>query len=100
MSQLDKEQTSLIEKLINQHVIELFSKSKEDMAENNSYLFLEKDSLNLLLAYLMFMKKNADTPTLETESVDSSELLDHLDTLIDENKQEFESLLNLFKSIK
>lgn len=100
MSQLDKEQTLLIEQIINQYVVEHLSKTKEDISENNnSFLFLEKDSLNLLLAYLMFMKKNTATPTVENETLETSKLLAHLDKLIDENKQEFESLLDLFRSI-
>ena len=65
---------------------------------DNSFMFLEKGSLNLLLAYLLFMTRQSAAP-VQQEAFDTSKLLAQLDDLIDDNKKEFEMLLDLFRSI-
>ena len=95
MGQLDDEQLLHIEEILQQYVKEHLSPSKEN---DNSFLFLEKGSLNLLLAYLLFMTRQT-SPPLQQEAFDTSKLLVQLDDLIEDNKKEFEMLLDLFRSI-
>ena len=99
MSQLDDEQVSLLEQMINQYITEHFSDFKGNLLENNnSFIFLEKGSLNLLLSYLLLMTKNTVNP-LQKESFETPKLLAQLDDLINDNKKEFEELIDLFRNI-
>ena len=99
MSKLEEEQILMIEQMINQYIKDHFSNLKENSNENNnSFMFLEKGSLNLLLAYLLFMNKHTAAP-VEKESLDTSALLAQLDDLIEDNKKEFEALMDLFRNI-
>lgn len=99
MSQLDDEQVSLLEQIINQYITEHFSDFKENLLENNnSFIFLEKGSLNLLLSYLLLMTKNTTNP-IQKEVFEASKLLAQLDDLINDNKKEFEELIDLFRNI-
>lgn len=99
MSQLEEEQTLLIEQMINQYIKDHFSNLKENSNENNnSFMFLEKGSLNLLLAYLLFMNRHTVNP-IEKESFEGAALLAQLDDLIEDNKKEFEALMDLFRNI-
>ena len=99
MSQLEEEQLLLIEQIINQYIKDHFSNVKENLNENNnSFMFLEKSSLNLLLAHLLFMNRQTAN-TVEKESLEGSALLAKLDDLIEENKREFEALMDLFRNI-
>ena len=95
MGQFDEEQVLNIEEMIQQYLQDHLSNPQET---NNSFLFLEKGSLNLLLAYLLFMKRQT-APTVQQETFDTSQLLAQLDDLIEDNKKEFEMLLDLFRSI-
>lgn len=95
MSQLDDEQSLNIEEIIQQYLQDHLSNPKDG---DNSIMFLEKGSLNLLLAYLLFMNRQTTSP-VQQETFDSSTLLAKLDDLIEENKKEFEMLLDLFRSI-
>ena len=97
MSQLDENQISQIEQTIQQYINEHFSKQNLT-EENNSFMFLEKGSLNLLLAYLLFMTKNTANP-IEKDSPEATQLLAKLEELIEDNKQDFEALIDLFRSI-
>ena len=95
MSQLDDDQSLNIEEIIQQYLQDHLSNPKDG---DNSFMFLEKGSLNLLLAYLLFMNRQTASP-VQKETFDPSTLLAKLDDLIEENKKEFEMLLDLFRSI-
>lgn len=95
MGQLDDEQLLNIEEILQQYVKDHLSNSKEN---DNSFMFLEKGSLNLLLSYLLFMTRQS-APSIQQEALDTSTLLAQLDDLIEDNKKEFEMLLDLFRSI-
>lgn len=95
MGQLDEEQLLNIEEIIQQYLKDYLSNSKEN---DNSFMFLEKGSLNLLLAYLLFMTRQS-APSVQQEALDTSTLLAQLDDLIEDNKKEFEMLLDLFRNI-
>ena len=95
MGQLDEEQSLNIEEIIQQYLQNYLSAPKDG---DNSFLFLEKDSLHLLLAYLLFMNRHTTNPSKQ-DVLEVSPLLVQLDDLIENNKKEFEMLLNLFRSI-
>ena len=87
-----------IENIINQYVKEHFSDLKENLKENNnSFIFLEKSSLNLLLSSLLSMAKNS-TSIGNNEIVEST-IIEKLDQMIAENKKEFDELLNTLREI-
>lgn len=99
MSQLEDEQLLLMEQMINQYIKGHFSNIKENSNENNnSFMFLEKGSLNLLLSYLLFMNRNTANP-VEKEPLETSTLLAQLEDLMEDNKKEFEALMDLFRNI-
>lgn len=87
-----------IENIINQYVKEHFSDLKENLKENNnSFIFLEKSSLNLLLSSLLSMAKNS-TSIGNNEIVEST-IIEKLDQMIAENNKEFDELLNTLREI-
>ncbi|MER2108541.1 MAG: hypothetical protein ABS949_16560 [Solibacillus sp.] len=92
-----EEQISM-EHIINHYLQENFSDLRENLKENNnSFIFLEKTSLNLLLTSLLSM---TTSPTSNIKNkVDESTLIESLDLVINENKKEFESLLKLLRDI-
>ena len=99
MSHLDDETISIIKQKINQYIKGSFSDFKENLLEsnNNSFVFLEKDSLNFLLAYLLLIAQNTAAP-VQKEEFEAPKLAAQLDELIEDNKNEFEMLLNLFRN--
>jgi hypothetical protein len=85
-----------IENIINQYVKEHFSDLKENLKENNnSFIFLEKSSLNLLLTSLLSMATNS-TSIGNNEVLDLT-IIEKLDAMIAENKKEFDALLNTLR---
>ncbi|MER1986817.1 MAG: hypothetical protein ABS948_13095 [Solibacillus sp.] len=92
-----EEQISM-EHIINHYLQENFSDLRENLKENNnSFIFLEKTSLNLLLTSLLSM---TTSPISNVKNkVDESTLIESLDLVINENKKEFESLLKLLRDI-
>jgi hypothetical protein len=87
-----------IESIINQYVKEHFNDLKENLKENNnSFIFLEKSSLNLLLTSLLSMATNS-TSIGNNEIVEST-VIEKLDLMIAENKKEFDELLNTLREI-
>lgn len=67
----------------------------EVQEENNSYLFLEKGSLNMLLSYFMLNEKK--TTAIEPIEYYQS-LCNELDEMAEENKQNFEHLIAQLKA--
>ena len=87
-----------IENIINQYVKEHFSDLKENLKENNnSFIFLEKSSLNLLLTSLLPMATNSTS--IRNNEIAESTVIEKLDQLIAENKNEFDELLNTLREI-
>lgn len=92
-----EEQISM-EQIINHYLQENFSDLRENLNENNnSFIFLEKTSLNLLLASLL--SRSMSPTTNGKNEVDESIVIESLDLVINENKKEFESILKLLKDM-
>lgn len=77
---------------------EHFSSIKDEVHENNnSFIFLEKSSLNLLMAYLLSNNKyETSYPANEEEERKAAEKINQL---INENEKEFQEIISLLKDI-
>lgn len=77
---------------------EHFSMIKDELQENNnSFIFLEKSSLNLLLAYLLSNNKyEASYPVNEEEE---KKAVEKINQLINENEKEFQEIIGLLKDM-
>ncbi|MER2029083.1 MAG: hypothetical protein ABS935_04305 [Solibacillus sp.] len=77
---------------------EHFSSIKDELQENNnSFIFLEKSSLNLLLAYLLSNNKFETSYPVNEE--DEREAVENINQLINENEKEFQEIINLLKDM-
>lgn len=69
----------------------------KNSVENNSFAYLEKGTLNLLLAYLLSGEKS------KAEEIDDEELemklIKQLDEMLEESKEQFEEVIRLLKSL-
>lgn len=94
-----------IDELFKQFTKDNFSDSKQQ-DPNNSFLFLEKGSLNLLLAYLL-SKPQAPSPKAPniTDELASKEeawavkAVEQLEQFIHDSDQEFQDILHLLKEM-
>ncbi|MER2113065.1 MAG: hypothetical protein ABS904_01610 [Solibacillus isronensis] len=77
---------------------EHFSSIKDELQENNnSFIFLEKSSLNLLLAYLLSNNKyETSYPVSEEEE---KKAIEKINQLINENEKEFQEIIGLLKDM-
>ena len=97
----EKEDEALpLEKILRQFTQEHFSNLKLQ-EHNNSFIFLEKSSLNLLLAYLLSNTKNEIPPHPTNIVDDKSELkaIEKINQLISDNEKEFNTIINLLKGV-
>lgn len=65
--------------------------------ENNSFIFLEKNSLNLLLEHLFSSTKNE--PSAITSEEYWSNAIEQLNQVFQENEKEFNAIINLLKEV-
>lgn len=101
MSELDgKEQElfvkSMIRQLMNDQLNELNTENQEN---NNSYVFLENKTLNLVILYLL-MKEERGTTGAKSREVDGHsevKIIEQLEKVITDNKKEFEEIITLLK---
>lgn len=97
MSHFEEDEALPTEKIIRQLMNEHFSNVKENLQENNnSFIFLEKSSLNLLLTYLLSTKN--ETPLLVNEEFELK-AIEQLTQLIADNEKEFNTIINLLKEV-
>ena len=101
MSDLDEKDQELLGK----HVIHQFIKIslndlKEDKQENNnSFIFLEKSTLNILMtSILMNTKSRTEEEGIRGES--EAVLLKEIEQVIADNKKEFEEIIKLLKEVR
>lgn len=77
---------------------EHFSSIKDELQENNnSFIFLEKSSLNLLLAYLLSNNKYETSYPVNEE--EESKAVEKINQLINENEKEFQEIISLLKDM-
>ena len=87
-----------MEKILKQFMKEHFSSIKDELQENNnSFIFLEKSSLNLLLAYLLSNNKFETSYPVNEE--DERKAVENINQLINENEKEFQEIINLLKDM-
>lgn len=97
-SEEEEEKSLPIEKIIKQFMGEHFFNIKENSQEkNNSFIFLEKSSLNLLLAYLLSGAKN-ETPHIVNEEFELK-AIEQLNQVIHDNEKEFKAIIKLLKEV-
>ena len=95
----EKDQELLGKRVIHQFINNQLNELKEDKLEdNNSFIFLEKSTLNILMSYLLM---NSSSKTVEEVSGDNEViLLKEIEQVIAENKKEFEEIITLLKDVK
>lgn len=77
---------------------EHFSSIKDELQENNnSFIFLEKSSLNLLLAYLLSNNKYETSYPISEE--EEKKAIEKINQLINENEKEFQEIIGLLKDM-
>jgi len=77
---------------------EHFSSIKDELQDNNnSFIFLEKSSLNLLLAYLLSNNKYETSSPVNEE--DEKKAVEKINQLINENEKEFQEIIGLLKDM-
>lgn len=85
---------SVIHQLMKEQLTNLSNSSN---TKNNSFAYLEKGTLNLLIAYLLSGEKR------KAEEIDDEELemklIKQLDEMLDESKEQFEEVISLLKSL-
>lgn len=101
MSELDgKEQELLLKSMIRQLMTDKLNELNTENQENdNSYVFLENRTLNMVILYLL-MKEERGTTGEKSAEIDrhfEGKIVEQLDQLIEDNKKEFEEVLTLLK---
>ncbi|MBO0589151.1 hypothetical protein [Sporosarcina sp. E16_8] len=95
----DKDERELFMKhLIRQFMNEQLSERKEDNLEsNNSFVFLEKSTLNTLIIYMLMNGERR--PDEEAFNDSQVKILEELDHIIADSKKGFEEIITLLKEI-
>ena len=101
MNDIDgKEQELLIKQVIRKFMKDQLDEQKKIIKEsNNSFVFLENSTLNMLITY-MLMNGNSRTygEMKGDENVFSHvKILEELDQIIGDSKQEFEEIITILK---
>ncbi|MEK5068347.1 hypothetical protein [Sporosarcina sp. FSL K6-1508] len=97
MSEFDgNEQDLLIKHVIRQFMKDQLNERKEDRHENNnSFVFLENSTLNMLIIYLLM---NGERRSFGEVSEDSQEkTLKKLEQVMADNKNDFEEMIALLR---
>ena len=87
-------------KLISEFINEQLDQIKKSKKDDNSFIYLESDTLNMLLGYLLLKREAQDDDQTTNESDNEffpNELLEQLDTAMMNSKKGFEEILSLLK---
>jgi hypothetical protein len=97
MSDIDgKEQELLVKHVIRQFMKDQLNELKEDKQENNnSFVFLENSTLNMLIIYMLLNGERRTNGEVNGDS--QAKILEDLEDVITDNKKEFEEILTLLK---
>lgn len=91
---MNQKKDSVIHQLMKEQLTNLPSYSNE---ENNSFAYLEKGTLNLLINYLISGEK------IKAEEMGDEELeiklIKQLDEMLEESKEQFEEVISLFEKL-
>ena len=95
MNEINEEELELlVKRILSQLIEDQFSELKEDKQDDdNSFIFLEKSTLNIWLNYVLMNKNNLPHVDNETEVKNSEKV----EQIIVDNKKEFEEILILLK---
>ncbi|MEG0258684.1 MAG: hypothetical protein RR595_05175 [Lysinibacillus sp.] len=99
MSNIDEQELEkLMERIVNQFMGDQIANLKEYKKEdNNSFVFLEKGTLNLLIAYMLTGTKRYKIEA-GNEEIDIA-VVEDLNQIIEDSKQEFEDIIHLLKNL-
>ena len=101
MSDVDgKEQKSIVKHLIQQFMKDQLNELKEGKQEtNNSFVFLENSTLNMLILYMLMNGEHRTNGEMNEDDgrLSNVKILEDLDHVIVENKKEFEEIIALLK---
>ena len=86
----------LVKQILSQLMEDQFNGLKGDKEEdNNSFIFLEKSTLNILLNYLLLNGKNQAYEEVDNDTEVKN--LEQIEQIIVDTKEEFEEVLTLLK---
>lgn len=68
---------------------------EESQVENNSFVYFEKSTLNLLLLYLLSNESHEASDRLEKEAL--TNICEELEHILATNEKEFEEVIHLLK---
>lgn len=92
----DKEEEFLVKHIISRFMKDQLSERKGDQLENNnSFIYLEKSTLNMLMILLMNTGQKSYGGVSEDSRV---KVLEEIDQVIVDSKKEFEEILTLLKA--
>ena len=100
MSELDgKEQELFVKSMIRQLMKDQLNELNTENQNNNSYVFLENKTLNMVILYLLMKEERGTTGENGGEVDRHSEvkIVEQLDQVIADNKKEFEEVITLLK---
>ena len=101
MSELDgKEQELFVKQMIRQMMKDQLNElNTENQENNNSYVFLENRTLNMVILYLLMKEERGTTgeKSAEIDRHSEGKIVEQLDQVIAENKKEFEEIITLLK---
>ncbi len=94
----EKELELLMKRLLHDYLNEHLAQLKESNREsNNSFVFLEKSTLNRLINYILSGTTNKKQQSLG--ELDESQVRLQLQQLMNQNKEEYEEILAMLKNL-
>ncbi|MEX3746929.1 hypothetical protein [Lysinibacillus xylanilyticus] len=90
---------SVIHQLIKEQLTNLSNSSN---TKNNSFAYLEKGTLNLLIAYLLSGEKRKSEDVGHEEIYNEElelKIMKQLDEMLEESKEQFEEVIDLLKKL-
>lgn len=98
-----QEQELLLKQLSHNFINEQLEQLKNKKMDNNSFIYLESSTVNMLIVYLL-MNMEAQNSNKTTNSKENGfipdELFEELDSVIMNSKNGFEEILSLLKKEK
>lgn len=91
---INKKIDSVVHQLLKEQLTNLSNSSN---TKNNSFAYLEKGTLNLLIAYLMSGGKS-QTGEIGDEEIEIK-LIKQLDEMLENSKEQFEEVISLLKKL-